>query len=218
MQAPFYNFGTIDVDGKPEVRFTCLKRLVGERGFEPPTPLLDSRCCFRMESREIGSCSAIPRFLWRAVGNEKVGLHKVLVPRIWMREFHFFLQKPVVWQPVKREKDVWDLCLRTLGEVPWPRAVHIEPITDENTKVGQDSVPHPAGRDQLYAGSFRAADIDFVIGFFARVNMFVVEAESLINLLWGSICEYLAQRSDDINLIRTSDERLLEMQVTVPPD
>jgi hypothetical protein len=48
--------------------------------------------------------------------------------------------------------------------------------------------------------------------------MFVVEAESLINLLWRSICEYLAQRSDDINLIRTSDERLLEMQVTVPPD
>jgi len=28
----------IDVDGKPEVTFKCLKRLVGERGFEPPTP------------------------------------------------------------------------------------------------------------------------------------------------------------------------------------
>jgi hypothetical protein len=33
-----YNFDTIDVDGKPEVQFMCLKRLVGERGFEPPTP------------------------------------------------------------------------------------------------------------------------------------------------------------------------------------
>jgi len=32
-----YNFDTIDVDGKPEVQFKCLKRLVGERGFEPPT-------------------------------------------------------------------------------------------------------------------------------------------------------------------------------------
>ena len=33
-----YNFDTIDVDGIPEVMFMCLKRLVGERGFEPPTP------------------------------------------------------------------------------------------------------------------------------------------------------------------------------------
>jgi len=33
-----YNFDTSDVDGKPEVAFKCLKRLVGERGFEPPTP------------------------------------------------------------------------------------------------------------------------------------------------------------------------------------
>jgi hypothetical protein len=33
-----YNFDTIDVDGKPEVRFKCLEKLVGERGFEPPTP------------------------------------------------------------------------------------------------------------------------------------------------------------------------------------
>ena len=35
-----YNFDTIDVDGKPEVTPKCLKRLVGERGFEPPAPLL----------------------------------------------------------------------------------------------------------------------------------------------------------------------------------
>jgi len=40
-----YNFDTIDVDGKPEVAFKCLKRLVGERGFEPPTPW--SRTRFR---------------------------------------------------------------------------------------------------------------------------------------------------------------------------
>jgi hypothetical protein len=33
-----YNFDTIDVDGKPEAQFMCLKRMVGERGFEPPTP------------------------------------------------------------------------------------------------------------------------------------------------------------------------------------
>ena len=33
-----YNFDTIDVDGKPEVALKYLKRLVGERGFEPPTP------------------------------------------------------------------------------------------------------------------------------------------------------------------------------------
>jgi len=33
-----YNFDTIDVDGKPEVMFKCLKIMVGERGFEPPTP------------------------------------------------------------------------------------------------------------------------------------------------------------------------------------
>jgi hypothetical protein len=35
-----YNFDTIDVDGKPEVQFKCLKRMVGERGFEPPNPLV----------------------------------------------------------------------------------------------------------------------------------------------------------------------------------
>jgi hypothetical protein len=27
-----------DVDGNPEMRFKCLKIMVGERGFEPPTP------------------------------------------------------------------------------------------------------------------------------------------------------------------------------------
>ena len=33
MQAPVYNFGTIAVNGNPEVHFKRLKRLVAERGF-----------------------------------------------------------------------------------------------------------------------------------------------------------------------------------------
>jgi hypothetical protein len=41
-----YNFDTIDVGGKPEVMFKCLKIMVGERGFEPPTPW--SRTRFRL--------------------------------------------------------------------------------------------------------------------------------------------------------------------------
>src|ERR1700683_5192397 len=43
-----YNFDTTDVDGKPEVHFKCLKRLVGERGFEPPTPWSRTRCSTRL--------------------------------------------------------------------------------------------------------------------------------------------------------------------------
>jgi hypothetical protein len=43
-----YNFDTIDVDGKPEVQFKYLKRLVGERGFEPPTPWSRTRCSTRL--------------------------------------------------------------------------------------------------------------------------------------------------------------------------
>src|SRR5580704_3632887 len=43
-----YNFDTIDVDGKPEVLLKCLKRLVGERGFEPPTPWSRTRCSTRL--------------------------------------------------------------------------------------------------------------------------------------------------------------------------
>jgi hypothetical protein len=33
-----YKIDYSDVDEKPEMQFMCLKRLVGERGFEPPTP------------------------------------------------------------------------------------------------------------------------------------------------------------------------------------
>ena len=33
-----YNFDYSGVDGKPELLLECLKILVGERGFEPPTP------------------------------------------------------------------------------------------------------------------------------------------------------------------------------------
>ena len=43
-----YNFDTIDLDGKPEAHFMCLKRLVGERGFEPPTPWSRTRCSTRL--------------------------------------------------------------------------------------------------------------------------------------------------------------------------
>jgi hypothetical protein len=43
-----YNFDTIDVDGKPEVLLMCLKKLVGERGFEPPTPWSRTRCSTRL--------------------------------------------------------------------------------------------------------------------------------------------------------------------------
>src|SRR5579863_4247973 len=43
-----YKIDTIDVDGKPELQFKCLKRLVGERGFEPPTPWSRTRCSTRL--------------------------------------------------------------------------------------------------------------------------------------------------------------------------
>src|SRR5258708_1518751 len=43
-----YNFDTIDVGGKPEVQFKCLKIMVGERGFEPPTPWSRTRCSTRL--------------------------------------------------------------------------------------------------------------------------------------------------------------------------
>ena len=43
-----YKFDTIDVDGKPEVQFKCLKIMVGERGFEPPTPWSRTRCSTRL--------------------------------------------------------------------------------------------------------------------------------------------------------------------------
>jgi len=49
-----YKIDTIDVDGKPEVQFKCLKRLVGERGFEPPTPW--SRTRFRQSLNSIECC------------------------------------------------------------------------------------------------------------------------------------------------------------------
>jgi hypothetical protein len=43
-----YKIDTIDVDGKPEVQFKCLKIMVGERGFEPPTPWSRTRCSTRL--------------------------------------------------------------------------------------------------------------------------------------------------------------------------
>jgi hypothetical protein len=49
-----YNFYTIDVDEKPEVQFKCLKIMVGERGFEPPTPW--SRTRFQRLLNSIETC------------------------------------------------------------------------------------------------------------------------------------------------------------------
>jgi hypothetical protein len=43
-----YKIDHSGVDGSPEVRFKCLKRLVGERGFEPPTPWSRTRCSTRL--------------------------------------------------------------------------------------------------------------------------------------------------------------------------
>jgi len=48
-----YKIDTIDVDGKPEVLFKCLKILVGERGFEPPTPWSRTRFQLLLNSIEI---------------------------------------------------------------------------------------------------------------------------------------------------------------------
>ena len=43
-----YDFDHSGVDGNPEVHFKLLKRLVGERGFEPPTPWSRTRCSTRL--------------------------------------------------------------------------------------------------------------------------------------------------------------------------
>jgi hypothetical protein len=50
-----YKIDYITVDEEPEVLFMCLKRLVGERGFEPPTPW--SRTRFRGLLKSIEICS-----------------------------------------------------------------------------------------------------------------------------------------------------------------
>jgi hypothetical protein len=42
------NFAYSAVDEKPEMLFMCLKILVGERGFEPPTPWSRTRCSTRL--------------------------------------------------------------------------------------------------------------------------------------------------------------------------
>jgi hypothetical protein len=41
------------VDEKPEMQFICLKGLVGERGFEPPTPWSRTRFESLLKSPEI---------------------------------------------------------------------------------------------------------------------------------------------------------------------
>jgi hypothetical protein len=67
-----YNFDTINVDGKPEVQFKCLKRLVGERGFEPPTPWSRTRCSTRL--------SHSPTTLRAAIG-KAIHPHALLLDR-----------------------------------------------------------------------------------------------------------------------------------------
>jgi hypothetical protein len=46
-----YKIDYSDVDEKPEILFMYLKQLVGERGFEPPTPW--SRTRFRLLLKSI---------------------------------------------------------------------------------------------------------------------------------------------------------------------
>ena len=42
------NFAYSAVDENPETLSMCLKRLVGERGFDPPTPWSRTRCSTRL--------------------------------------------------------------------------------------------------------------------------------------------------------------------------
>jgi hypothetical protein len=51
------------VDGNPEVRFKCLKELVGARGFEPPTPWSRTRCSTRLSHAPTRSTGVEPRRL-----------------------------------------------------------------------------------------------------------------------------------------------------------
>jgi hypothetical protein len=54
-----YKIVYIDVDGKPEVQFKCLKIMVGERGFEPPTPWSRTRCSTRLSHSPTGVSALI---------------------------------------------------------------------------------------------------------------------------------------------------------------
>jgi hypothetical protein len=49
-----YKIDYSDVDEKPETLFIHLKRLVGERGFEPPTPW--SRTRFKLLLKAVEFC------------------------------------------------------------------------------------------------------------------------------------------------------------------
>src|SRR5271163_4310895 len=77
-----YKIDTIDVDGKPEVQFKSLKRLVGERGFEPPTPWSRTRCSTRL--------SHSPTMLLRATRWEAVA-----------RTFYFPFSTPIITSLVR---------------------------------------------------------------------------------------------------------------------
>src|SRR6267154_4199533 len=78
--ATVYNFDTIDVDGKPEVSFKCLKRLVGERGFEPPTPWSRTRCSTRLShSPTVRVLSITDREIGTSRHRE-IGIHLIPFP------------------------------------------------------------------------------------------------------------------------------------------
>jgi hypothetical protein len=53
-----YNFYTINTDGKPEVQFKRLKRLVGERGLNlrPPRPEPGTRHCDNAVRKRCATC------------------------------------------------------------------------------------------------------------------------------------------------------------------
>src|SRR6266446_592532 len=65
-----YKIDTIDVDGKPEAQFKCLKRLVGERGFEPPTPWSRTRCSTRLSH---SPTEVVPRYYYTLRDLARVG-------------------------------------------------------------------------------------------------------------------------------------------------
>ena len=67
------------VDGNPEVRFKCLKKLVGARGFEPPTPWSRTRCSTRLSHAPTRSTGVEPRRLtapgrWRSIPLKSIAL------------------------------------------------------------------------------------------------------------------------------------------------
>src|SRR6266851_7074484 len=67
---------------KPEMQFILLKRLVGERGFEPPTPWSRTRCSTRLShSPTDGWMTATTGTTWRHELNQYSILRLVIYAR-----------------------------------------------------------------------------------------------------------------------------------------